>query len=62
VYFSAGAQNMPTHGSLSKAGKVRAQTPKIEANGKTKPSPKARSRRNYEKRIVLQRKAGQNWL
>ena len=53
---------MPTHGSLSKAGKVRAQTPKIEAKVKAKPNPKSRSRRNYEKRIVLQRKAGQNWL
>jgi small subunit ribosomal protein S30e len=53
---------MPTHGSLSKAGKVRSQTPKIEAKKKTKLSPKARSRRNYEKRIVLQRKAGQNWM
>jgi small subunit ribosomal protein S30e len=62
VYFEAGAQNMPTHGALSKAGKVRAQTPKIEAKEKTKPSPLARSRRNYEKRIVLQRKTGQNWL
>jgi small subunit ribosomal protein S30e len=53
---------MPTHGSLSKAGKVRAQTPKIEAKEKTKPNPKARSRRNYKKRVVLQRKTGQNWL
>jgi len=52
---------MPTHGSLSKAGKVRAQTPKIQAQERSKLSPKARSRKNYEKRIVLQRKAGQNW-
>jgi small subunit ribosomal protein S30e len=53
---------MPTHGSLSKAGKVRSQTPKIEAKERIKLNPKARSRRNYEKRIVLQRKTGQNWL
>jgi small subunit ribosomal protein S30e len=53
---------MPTHGSLSKAGKVRAQTPKIDAEERTKLSPKTRSRRNYQKRIVLQRKAGQNWM
>ncbi|MBT0159529.1 MAG: 30S ribosomal protein S30e [Candidatus Bathyarchaeota archaeon] len=53
---------MPTHGSLSKAGKVRGQTPKIQAQEKTKPNPKFRSRRNYEKRVVLQRKAGQNWM
>jgi small subunit ribosomal protein S30e len=52
---------MPTHGALSKAGKVRLQTPKIQAQQKSKPSPKARSRKNYKKRIVLQRKAGQNW-
>ncbi|MBN1358662.1 30S ribosomal protein S30e [Candidatus Bathyarchaeota archaeon] len=53
---------MPTHGSLSKAGKVRAQTPKVEAKERTKLSPKSRSRRNYQKRIILQRKSGQNWM
>jgi small subunit ribosomal protein S30e len=53
---------MPTHGSLSKAGKVRSQTPKITAQEKTAPSPKARNKRNYEKRVILQRKAGQNWV
>jgi small subunit ribosomal protein S30e len=53
---------MPTHGSLSKAGKVRSQTPKIQPLGKKKPGPKFRNRRNYEKRVVLQRKPGQNWV
>lgn len=53
---------MPTHGSLSKAGKVRSQTPKVEAKQRTAPSPKNRSRRNFEKRVILQRKAGQNWM
>ncbi len=53
---------MPTHGSLSKAGKVRSQTPKITAQERTAPSPKARNRRNFEKRVTLQRKAGQNWV
>ncbi|MGD0712536.1 MAG: 30S ribosomal protein S30e [Bacteroidales bacterium] len=53
---------MPTHGSLSKAGKVRSQTPKIQAQQKTAPSPKNRNRRNYEKRVILQRKPGQNWM
>ncbi|MCW4004650.1 MAG: 30S ribosomal protein S30e [Candidatus Bathyarchaeota archaeon] len=53
---------MPTHGSLSKAGKVRSQTPKIQAQERTAPNPKARSRRNYEKRVILQRKPGQNWM
>ncbi|MDR2720231.1 MAG: 30S ribosomal protein S30e [Nitrososphaerota archaeon] len=53
---------MPTHGSLSKAGKVRSQTPKVTAEVKVSPSPKTRSRRNYEKRVILQRKSGQNWM
>jgi small subunit ribosomal protein S30e len=52
---------MPTHGSLTKAGKVRSQTPKIAPTPKKRPSPRTRSRRNYEKRIILQRKAGQNY-
>jgi len=52
---------MPTHGSLSKAGKVRGQTPKIEPTVKKIQSPRIRSRRNYEKRIILQRKPGQNY-
>jgi small subunit ribosomal protein S30e len=53
---------MPTHGSLSKAGKVRSQTPKITPTKKKGSIPKVRSRRNFEKRIILQRKAGQNWV
>jgi small subunit ribosomal protein S30e len=53
---------MPTHGSLSKAGKVRSQTPKIQANPKKGPSPRVKNRRNYEKRLILQRKPGQNWV
>ncbi|MDH5448080.1 MAG: 30S ribosomal protein S30e [Candidatus Bathyarchaeota archaeon] len=52
---------MPTHGSLSKAGKVRSQTPKIQPTPKKSAVPRRRARRNYEKRIILQRKAGQNW-
>ncbi|MCJ7469915.1 30S ribosomal protein S30e [Candidatus Bathyarchaeota archaeon] len=53
---------MPTHGSLSKAGKVRGQTPKIQATKKRSLVPRTRNKRNYEKRIMLQRKAGQNWV
>lgn len=53
---------MPTHGSLSKAGKVRSQTPKIEPLPKTGKPPRIRVKRNYEKRIMLQRKPGQNWI
>jgi small subunit ribosomal protein S30e len=43
---------MPTHGSLTKAGKVRAQTPKIEGTPKKSPTPKKRNRINYLNRIV----------
>jgi len=53
---------MPTHGSLSKAGKVRSQTPKIQPTPKKSPTPRVHARRNFEKRIVLQRKPGQNWV
>ncbi|MDI6848031.1 MAG: 30S ribosomal protein S30e [Candidatus Bathyarchaeia archaeon] len=53
---------MPTHGSLAKAGKVRSQTPKLQSTPKKKPVPRSRNRRNYEKRIALQRKPGQNRL
>ncbi|OYT43237.1 30S ribosomal protein S30e [Candidatus Bathyarchaeota archaeon ex4484_40] len=42
---------MPTHGSLSKAGKVRSQTPKIEPRPRRKPIPRIRNRRSYEKRV-----------
>ncbi|MFQ5710546.1 MAG: 30S ribosomal protein S30e [Candidatus Geothermarchaeales archaeon] len=51
---------MPTHGSITKAGKVRAQTPKIDAVPRTTPIPKRRNRRNYYKRFVLSRQAGQS--
>ncbi|MCZ2856665.1 MAG: 30S ribosomal protein S30e [Candidatus Bathyarchaeota archaeon] len=51
---------MPTHGSLSKAGKVRSQTPKMTSTPKKSKIPRLRSRRNYEKRIILQRNTGQN--
>ena len=50
---------MPTHGSLSKAGKVRSQTPKIEPRERTNPMPRTRNRRTYEKRVILGREIGQ---
>jgi small subunit ribosomal protein S30e len=53
---------MPTHGSLTKAGKVRSQTPKIEPRPKTSPIPKCRNRRTFIKRYILKRKPGQNWI
>jgi len=52
---------MPTHGSLSKAGKVRSQTPRIRKTKKKKKDPRARNRRNYKHRIIYKEKAGQRW-
>ncbi len=43
---------MPTHGSLTKAGKVRNQTPKIAPQPKKRPIPKTRNLHNYSKRIL----------
>lgn len=47
---------MPTHGSLSKAGKVRQATPKLEKTVFHKTIPRRRNRRNYEKRILHRQK------
>jgi len=46
---------LPTHGSLTKAGKVRAQTPKIDGTDRKSPTPKRRNRSNYKKRILYAR-------
>jgi len=44
---------MPTHGSLTKAGKVRQQTPQIPKTKKRRRSfPRKRNRANYRKRIL----------
>jgi len=43
---------MPTHGSLTKAGKVRAQTPKIDGTPRRSPTPRRRNRVNYVKRFL----------
>ncbi|MFX0135047.1 MAG: 30S ribosomal protein S30e [Candidatus Hodarchaeota archaeon] len=48
-----------SHGSLTKAGKVRAQTPKVESKKSPKPIPRIRNKRNYIKRIIQGQKAGQ---
>ncbi|MEM3586177.1 MAG: 30S ribosomal protein S30e [Candidatus Jordarchaeaceae archaeon] len=48
-----------SHGSLTKAGKVRSQTPKVEAKERRMPIPRIRNRRNYIKRIINERIAGQ---
>jgi small subunit ribosomal protein S30e len=51
---------MATHGSLTKAGKVRGQTPKIEGRKKINIHSMQRIKSNYRKRFVLQRTPGQN--
>ena len=50
---------MPSHGALSKAGKVRSITGKPK-NGDSKPSPNPRvnNRKAYRRRIILGRNAG----
>lgn len=52
---------MPTHGSLTKAGKVRGQTPKLERRERVSNIPRIRNKRTYVKRYSLKRKPGQNW-
>lgn len=44
---------MPSHGSLTKAGKVRSQTPKIPPKPKKNLAPRLRNRREYVRRVVL---------
>ncbi|MHA1594500.1 MAG: 30S ribosomal protein S30e [Candidatus Baldrarchaeia archaeon] len=48
-----------THGSLSKAGKVRSQTPKIEGRPRHSPIPRVRNKRNYFKRVIKGLRPGQ---
>jgi len=51
---------MPTHGSLTKAGKVRGQTPKVEGRKHVGTSASLRNKSNFRKRFVLTRVPGQN--
>ena len=51
---------MPTHGSLTKAGKVRGQTPKVEGRKITGTNSKLRNKSNFRKRFILSRVPGQN--
>ena len=51
---------MATHGSLTKAGKVRGQTPKIEGRKIVGTNSSLRNKRNFMKRFVLGRVPGQN--
>jgi small subunit ribosomal protein S30e len=43
---------LPTHGSLTKAGKVRNQTPKLTPRPKKSLGPKSRNAKNYKKRVL----------
>ena len=51
---------MATHGSLTKAGKVRGQTPKVEGRKITGTNSKIRNKSNFRKRFILSRVPGQN--
>jgi small subunit ribosomal protein S30e len=43
---------MPTHGSLTKAGKVRSATPKIPPKPKKNKPPRVRNRVEYVRRFL----------
>ncbi len=47
-----------SHGSLTKAGKVREATPKVPARERCKPIPRLRNKRNYVKRFIQGRVVG----
>jgi len=49
---------MPSHGSLTKAGKVREATPKIPAKPKKNLIPRRRNKRNYKRRIIIAAQRG----
>lgn len=51
---------MATHGSLTKAGKVRGQTPKVEGRKRVGTNSSLQNKDNYRKRIQLNRFPGQN--
>ncbi|RLG76320.1 MAG: 30S ribosomal protein S30e [Thermoprotei archaeon] len=48
---------MPSHGSITKAGKVRSQTPKIPAKPRKNLAPRLRNRREYVRRLAQQQMA-----
>jgi len=43
---------MPSHGSLTKAGKVRSQTPKIPPKGRKNKPPRVRNRLEFVVRVL----------
>ena len=50
---------MPTHGSLTKAGKVKGQTPKVQAKTRVSPISKVRNKENFVKRFEKRVPPGQ---
>jgi len=46
---------LPSHGSLTKAGKVRSITPKTESKNNSSPNPRVGNRKAYNRRIILGR-------
>ena len=48
-----------SHGSLTKAGKVRNQTPKVESQAKMKEIPRIRNKNHYVKRVIQGFEVGQ---
>jgi ribosomal protein S30 len=46
---------VPSHGALSKSGKVRSITPKIESKKRKSSGPRVNNRKSYHKRFVLGR-------
>lgn len=58
--LKAGSDNLPgSHGSLTKAGKVRSQTPKVEGKLHIKEIPRIRNKKHYIHRIIEGNEAGQ---
>ena len=51
---------MATHGSLTKAGKVRGQTPKVEGRKRVGTSSGLENKSNFRKRFTLNKIPGQN--
>jgi ribosomal protein S30 len=50
---------MPSHGALSKAGKVRSINGSKKDNSKLKFNPKVKNRSKYNNRVILDRNAHQ---
>jgi len=50
---------MPSHGSLSKAGKIRSMTPKVESRERHSAVPRVGNHNKCHKRFVLDRGNGQ---